>query len=277
MSGSQERKKKRSIWDLLLPVLLVVFVTIGVLGGVKLLQDKQERQEGNGAYASLADAVVFVQEPEVLTEEPGQEQASEEQQEAPLTQQVKRGSIQVDFAALQALNEQIVAWIRTSDGTLNYPVVRGTDNEYYLNHLVDGRVNRNGSIFMDFRNEPDLSDQNTFLYGHNMLDGTMFASLSRYSTAGYYEEHPELQLLTPEGNYVLQVFAGCVVPGNSDLYQISFRDEAEFGTYLERVRALSEFSTEVEVAPEDRIVTLSTCAYNYEDARYVLFCKLAEE
>ncbi len=270
MAGKFEKKKGRSgAVTALLVLLMAAFAAMAAFGGWKLWADRQERQAGNDTYASLAESMVTV---ETTEEQP-------EEEETPAVQEFVKAPavVTVNFDALRALNPQVVAWIRSDDGGINYPVVRGTDNEYYLNHLVDGTVNRNGSIFMDFRNQPDFSDYNTIVYGHNMLDGTMFASLSKYSTPGYYDDHREIQLLTPEGDYRLQVFAGCVAPGNSDLYQLTFAGEEDKAAYLEKVLVLSEFTTDVQVGVGDRLVTLSTCAYNYEDARYLLFCRLAAE
>lgn len=268
MKGNFEKKTGGRAVTAVLAVLMLGFAAMAVFGGWKLLQDRQERQVGNDTYASLAESMVTVQSPEVLPEAP--------EEESPAVQETVKepAVVKVDFDALHALNPQVVAWIRSNDGGIDYPVVRGTDNEYYLNHLVDGTVNRNGSIFMDFRNGEDFSDDNTILYGHNMLDGTMFASLGKYSTPGYYDANRELQLLTPEGDFRLEVFAGCVAPGNSDLYQLTFTGEQDKAAYLEKILILSEFSTEVQVGVSDRLVTLSTCAYDYEDARYLLFCRM---
>ncbi len=268
MKGNFEKKTGGRAVTAVLAVLMLGFAAMAVFGGWKLLQDRQERQVGNDTYASLAESMVTVQSPEVLPEAP--------EEESPAVQETVKepAVVKVDFDALHALNPQVVAWIRSNDGGIDYPVVRGTDNEYYLNHLVDGTVNRNGSIFMDFRNGEDFSDDNTILYGHNMLDGTMFASLGKYSTPGYYDANRELQMLTPEGDFRLEVFAGCVAPGNSDLYQLTFTGEQDKAAYLEKILVLSEFSTEVQVGVSDRLVTLSTCAYDYEDARYLLFCRM---
>lgn len=267
MSGKEQKGRSGAVTALLV-VLMIGFAAMAAVGVWKLWQDRQERQAGSDTYTTLADSV--------LTVETTEEQRSEE--ESPAVQEFVKAPavVEVDFDALKALNAQVVAWIRSDDG-INYPVVRGTDNEYYLNHLVDGTVNRNGSIFMDFRNQEDFSDHNTILYGHNMLDGTMFASLGRYSTPGYWDSHRELTLLTPEGDYRLQVFAGCVAPGNSDLYQLTFSGDEDMAAYLEKVLVMSEFTTDVQVGAGDRLVTLSTCAYDYEDARYLLFCRVAEQ
>lgn len=265
--GEKGLEPGKKLPGFILPVFMVVFAALCVFSITKILDVRQEREVGNAAYSNLAQSIVSVQPPQVVEIETSVE-------EEPVIIDVEKPSVEVDFDALQAINGQAVAWISSDDGSIHYPVVRGTDNDYYLNHLPDGTVNRNGSIFMDFRNQADFSDQNTFIYGHNMLDGTMFASLSRYSEAGYYEAHPSLLLVTPERSYSLQVFAGCVVPGNSDVYQISYQNDEDFSAYLTKIRAMSEFSAPVEVTDDDRIVTLSTCAYNYEDARYVLFCRL---
>lgn len=260
--------KRQKLPGIVLGALMAVFAAAIALSLFKIAENRSEQQLGEDTYTSLAEAVVKVEPPETVEVE------AIITEEVPVVIDVEKPSVEVDFDALQAINRQGVAWISSNDGSIHYPVMQGTDNDYYLNHLPDGTVNRNGSIFMDFRNSADFSDKNTFIYGHNMLDGAMFASLSRYSEAGYYEKHPSLLLVTPERTYSLLVFAGCVVPGNSDVYQLTYGDEADFAAYVERVRAMSEFSTQVEVGENDRIVTLSTCAYNYEDARYVLFCRL---
>lgn len=265
--GEKGLEPRKKLPGFIFPVLMAVFAAAIALSAYKIAENRQEQQIGTAAYTAMKQTLVKADLPA------GTEYETAVTEETPVID-VERPSVEVDFDALQAINRQGIAWLCSNDGRIDYPVVQGTDNDYYLNHLPDGTVNKNGSIFMDFRNSADFSDQNTFIYGHNMLDGTMFASLSRYSEAGYYEKHPSLLLITPERSYSLQVFAGCVVPGNSDVYQLTYGDDADFSAYLEKISVLSEFSTPVEVGQKDRIVTLSTCAYNYEDARYVLFCKL---
>lgn len=256
---------------IIFPLLLVIFAAIFVFSIWKIVTERQERKAGVEAYAALAQSAVVVQTPPVAQVEITVEEKPEE---TTPEIDVTTASLQVDFDALRAINPQVVGWISSDTASINYPVVQGKNNDYYLNHMIDGTVNSNGSIFMDFRNDSELRDRNTFIYGHNMLNGAMFATLSQYSSPGYYEQHPELLLVTPQGSYSLQVFAGCVVPGNSDVYQLSYKDDDDFEAYLEKVRSLSQFATQVEVGIQDQIVTLSTCAYDYDDARYVLFCKL---
>lgn len=271
MAGKERKKSRNKGTGLFLAALLLLFAAMIVSSSVKIVRSRQEQAQGAAAYASLAQSVVLQQEVSASGEEYGgvpEELPEEESGKS----EVSRPPV-VDFDALQAINPQAVGWIRSDTGDINYPVVQGTDNDYYLTHLVDGTYNSNGSIFVDFRNAADISDRNTFIYGHNMRNGAMFASLSLYSAAGYLEMHPELVLITREESFSLQVFAGCVVPGNSDLYQMTYRDDEEFASYVEKVKLLSDFSSDVQVGPQDRIVTLSTCSYDYDDARYLLFCK----
>ena len=268
-------KKKRKRWVYpVLGILLVLFAGMIVVSICKITSHKQERDAGVEAYDSLAHSVVTVLPEEQSAPDETKDEKPEPEVEVPAKIDVTRPSLEVNFEALNAINGQVVAWISSDTGAINYPVVRGTDNDYYLNHLVDGTSNANGSIFMDFRNASGFSDRNTFIYGHNMLNGAMFASLTNYASQSYYEQHPELLLVTPKGSYSLQVIAGCVVPGNSDVYQLSFKDDAEFAAYLEKIRVMSDFVSPVEMGMGDKLVSFSTCAYNYDDARYVVFCKL---
>ena len=190
------------------------------------------------------------------------------------TPKVVAGPIQVDFDALQAQNNEIVGWIYSPNTVISYPVVRGVDNDFYLYHTFDGSLNSSGSIFMDAVCETDLSQSNTILYGHHMNNGSMFASIADYKQAGYLEAHPVLYYYTPDQIYLLEVFCCFVTGPDSDVYTFNFSSPQEFESYLASWRSRSNFDTDVEVTGEDHIMTLSTCTYEYEDARYVVMCKI---
>jgi len=281
--GKYIKKAARKRSGLLSVILLLVFTAMMAVGGWKLFSEQQTYRVGSNTYEALAATAVKQYTPEEAADAPvpfeteisAPDDAFLQEELAPpggMSQTLP--VLQVDFPLLQSVNSQIVGWIFGSDGAINYPVVLGGDNSYYLRRLVDGTPNQNGSIFMDYRNAADLSHRNTFIYGHNMKNGTMFASLSSYASPEYYRQHPELILVMPDRTWCLQVFSGYVTPGNSDIYQIDFESEEEFAAYLERVKSFSDITTDVQVTTKDRIVTLSTCTYDYEDARYVLHCKL---
>ena len=107
-----------------------------------------------------------------------------------------------------------------------------------------------------------------------MNNGSMFASLSNYKQEGYLEAHPVLYYYTPTQNYMLQVFTCFVTGGDSDVYAFNFDTRDQFQEFINRMYSRSNFDTGVQVTSSDHIMTLSTCSYEYDDARYVVLCKI---
>lgn len=176
----------------------------------------------------------------------------------------------VDFEALMEINPDVVGWICIEGTNINYPVVQGSDNIYYMNRLFDGSANGAGSIFMDYRNEPDMSCRNTVLYGHHMKNGTMFNQITQYKQQEFYDQHPTALLMTPGGNYKIEFIAGYVTDMNSAAWKMEFATDEEFSRWLADAIAQSTFISTIEPEAQDRVLTLSTCSYEYADARYVL-------
>lgn len=182
----------------------------------------------------------------------------------------------VDFAALRESNPDVVAWIKCEDMAINYPVAQGTDNAYYLSHLPDGTESAAGAIFLDYRNAPDFTDDNSAIYGHHMRTGDMFTALENYKSQAFYEEHPSLEIYTPEGDYAMELLAGYVVDANWETLPLDFANVADFEKYIAEIRRRSTFASEVAVSPEDRLVSLCTCTYDFSNARLIIVGKLAE-
>jgi len=181
---------------------------------------------------------------------------------------------EVDFAALRAINSDIAAWLILEGTLINYPIVQGADNVFYLSHMFDGAQNSVGTLFIDRFNTPGFADQNTIIYGHNMRDGSMFATLLSYQSQTFFEEHPQMLLLTPDGNYLIELFAGYTVDVAADSWRFSFVDDADFERWISWTKHRSDFTSDVEIQPSDRLVTLSTCSYAFNNARYVVVGKL---
>lgn len=183
---------------------------------------------------------------------------------------------QVDFEALAAVNPDVAAWLLCEGTALSYPVVQGEDNEYYLSRLFDGRPNASGCLFLDSRCAADLSSPNSVIYGHHMKDGSMFAVLDGYKSQEFYEAHPSLLLLTPGGDYEAEVFSAYVAQTDAAAWRLDFADEAEFSAWLTELCAASSIDTGMSPKPTDRVLTLSTCSYEFADARLVVHCVLRE-
>ncbi len=194
----------------------------------------------------------------------------------------------VDFAKLQEINPGVVGWIVVEDTSISYPIVQGSDNDYYLTHTFEKQSNYAGAIFMDYRATPDFSDLNTFIYGHNVFHGTMFAELANYVDKAYFDSHPYIYLYTPSGNYKLEVFSAYVDIGDSDSYQMSFATQESYASYLQLIQQKSRHQRGTTVSAEDNIVTLFTCSYEsgnnpfntqaeYIEDRYFIHAKIIAE
>lgn len=268
----------KTFFSVLRTLLLVACLGLMGYSGWNLWQIYQSYQEGIELYDQLASlAVVETKEPdeEPVVQENGFPRSPAETSES--SQEAQKGvgpDITVDFEALEEINPDVVGWIYCPDTAINYPVVQGQDNSYYLSHLLDGTSNKNGTIFMDAGNTAGFSDANTLIYGHHMKNGSMFAALEQYRKQDYYDEHPVLYLLTPEETYELAVFSTCVVTASDEVYQMGFSDQEEYSQWLARQVARSDVSTQVSPQATDRVVTLSTCVYDFENARYVVLAQL---
>ena len=184
--------------------------------------------------------------------------------------------IVVDFAALKAVNEDVVGWIYCEGTEINYPVLHGESNDQYLRHDYQGEYNINGSIFVDAANRDGFVDANTIIYGHHMNYGAMFANLDFWADQAYYDEHPVMWLLTPERDYQVVLVSGHHTSAYSDMYEIYAEHDADFQRYLAEAVAQSDFvPQEGATVNEGRnYVMLTTCAYIFDNARYVLHGKL---
>lgn len=189
---------------------------------------------------------------------------------------VETAPISIDFAALLQDAPDTVGWLYAVDGSINLPVVQGEDNQFYLTHLPDGEYSYGGSLFLDYLNESDFSDEASFIYGHNMKNGTMLQPLLEYEKQEYYDKYPVMYLLTPEKDYKLELFAGILTDLESDVYTFSFATPEDKENFIDGLVARSTFTPSFVPRAGDRLLCLSTCAYDYNGARYVVFGKLTE-
>ncbi len=180
----------------------------------------------------------------------------------------------IDFAALREINPEIVAWIKSEGTVIDYPVMHTDNNDYYLTHLYNREYNSSGSIFMDYRNVNVGKDKNTVVYGHHMKNGTMFNKLMNYKDSEYYKLNPTMELFTPEGDYVIELISGTVEDGNSQFTRFDFTSDEDFLSYVDGFRARSTFKSDVKLSPQDNIISLLTCTYEWENARYMLIGRL---
>ena len=181
-----------------------------------------------------------------------------------------------DFETLLQWNPDVIGWIWSPGSDIDYPVVQGVDNDYYLNHTADGVRSIIGSIFMESQNQKEFQDDVTILYGHHIRGGRMFSSLSGYKTQSYYEEHPVMYLYTPDKDYRVDLFAGEILDGQIGSFPIIFESADARERWLKKLLVSSTFKSSVAVEGNERILALCTCSYEYNNARYVVYGVLSD-
>jgi len=270
----RSRKQKNKL-RALIAVLCGLFFVLVLISAWKIWSIVSGYKAAERRYSSLAGAVVAdaASAAEENVSSHSAEDAALQEQGAPLRE---LSPVSVDFEALRGISSDVIGWICLPHTAINYPVVQAWDNEYYLTRFIDGQSNMGGSLFADYACPSDFSGKNTIIYGHNMKDGSMFALIDDYAEQSFYEQHPVMYLNTPTGNYRVDIFSGFTSDPEGFVYTSSFASDEDYAAFLRSVFASSEIDCPVPVGIDDRIVTLSTCAYTGEDVRFVLCGKLTE-
>lgn len=179
----------------------------------------------------------------------------------------------IDFEGLSKTNKDIVGWLKVNNTNIEYPVVKSSNNDYYLEHSFDGKQNGAGWVFADYRNGIDGTDKNIILYGHNRKDQSMFGSLSKVLTEEWYNNKDNLNIvfITKDEKSDYEVFSSYQVLDEEYYITTSFGNQ-NFGEFVNKIKSRSVHNYGVEVGEEDSILTLSTCAGNNK-YRVVLHAK----
>ncbi len=253
---NRSSKKKRS--NIISNIILLAAVCVFLYAGYNLWQIFSEYNKGTSEYDAIFDQAITLEVPDVTD-------GAEEEEEA------EKEIFKVDFDKLKSINSDVIGWIRFENPEqINYPVVYGVDNEKYLKKTFEGKTNAAGAIFTDMINEKDFNDQNTFIYGHNMKNGSMFAMLRKYKSVDFYKENPYFYIYTPDGREMkYQIFSVAIVEDPSESYTKQYTSDAAFENYLKYIKSVSLYDTGVAVESTSRIVSLSTCT-NVTDSQRLL-------
>lgn len=272
-----------SLRRLLPKALMVIFAATFCLSAVQIVRNVRQANKRDALYQDLSNVAVKPAEPKPDdrpdTDPDDTTDGTTENADDPAIS-LKPGlhipeqsPLSVDFAFLQEKYPDVIAWIYCPGTPISYPVVRGTDNDYYLYRLPDGTVNKSGSIFMDCRNMVDFTDPHTLVYGHNMKDLSMFGSVNNYAKQDYYEQHPVWYINTPEKNYAVVILAGHVTAPNAEIYAFKGTPD-EPAEILQNALKNSAFKSMATYEEGERLVTFSTCHGN--SRRFVLVGALRE-
>ena len=180
-------------------------------------------------------------------------------------------------ASLLQLNPQTVGWLKVNNTNVDYPVVQGTNNKYYLEHNFNFEEDRDGWIYMDYRNNPVDLSKNTIIHGHNRYySGVMFGTLYKTYYSSWYnnKDNQIIQFDTLYGEYKWRIFSIYRTSPVSDYLQVNFNSDEEWLSFIESRKAKSIKDFNVKVGVDDKILTLSTCA---PSGRQVIHAVLVKE
>lgn len=276
-------------------ILSVVLAIICLFSTAKVLIQWLDQGEGDNSYenaAALAQSAQTATAPTAVptteatkppatappeTEPPATEPLETEPPEpiwvpAPMDEEdpILTDLASTDLNALREVNPDVVGWIYIPLTKVNYPLMQGEDNTFYLEHTWDKKPNSYGSIFLECQNSPDLTDFNTIIYGHNMANGTMFGILSNFAYQWFYNWNHYVYIVTDAGTFRYEIFSSYSAPVDSPTYGLSFNHMNTREEFITMALENSQIQTGVTPAATDRIVTLSTCTgLGYENRRVV--------
>lgn len=251
MNSTRKRKRKKPIVIIAIWIVLIASLCVVAYSGYNVFQIQREYEIGDSSYEDLRKKTVQLNvDPAVDADE-------------------SIPQLSIDFDQLKDVNIDTVAWLYGPNTVIDYPVMRAEDYKKYLYTLPDGTYNANGSLFTDFNNLPDFSGRLNIIYGHHMNSGKMFGTLVNYKQQSYFDENPYMYLYTEEGNYKVYLKYGCVI-GAGEWSENFFTHEDKLDSLLSYAKENTTFESKVDYTDSDKFLVLSTCSYEFDDARYVV-------
>lgn len=271
----KEYKAKHRVGSVISTIVLLIALAVFCFAAYKLVTIYLAYKVGEDEYAQLESFAAQERVTEGLDESMAENDTMEDEwgdstlSEAGGTRRFEVMENPVDFDSLLAMNSDIIGWLEMEAVDINYPIVQGEDNDYYLHRTFQRTDNFAGSIFMDYLNRNDFSQRNSILYGHNMKNGSMFGSLKKYREKEVFDSSHYFWIYTKNRIYKYEIFSCAEVSKFGPDYQITFQDQDDFMEFVYRAQDQSIYDTGVDVNYKDTIVTLSTCTGN-EATRFIV-------
>lgn len=281
-------KIKKMIWTVLIVIFISIFVVVAVMIGTRAVQNYRVKKEIQNLeqYVSVVEnekEVIEIIEPQDNIYEEYYDQAYNnlstpnidgEQKNDSYHKYITTDILSVNFDELLKINSSTVGWIRVENTNVNYPFVQANDNFYYLKHSYNKSSSYMGWIFLDYRNNKNLLDKNTVIYGHGLIDNTMFGSLRNAYDENWYKntDNQIIKIYTDKGFLLYQLFSLYTIVPEDYYITTSFDSDEEYDKFLSIIKSRSIYDFNVEIGTNDKVLTLSTCYDN--NKRAVLHSKL---
>lgn len=192
-------------------------------------------------------------------------------------EEVQKSPENIDYKGLynklKESNADYRGWITVENTDIDYPIVQGTDNDFYLKHDFNKKESISGCVFMDYLNEVD-KDDNIILYGHNMRNGSMFSKLQNFKENEFFYQNNKVIIKDEAGEHTYEVFSVYVLKPGDKLGKINYSSADEFNEYIKFIKNKSFYTSDIKVEKGDKILTLVTCTYEIDDARTIVHAKL---
>lgn len=257
MKTQQAKKPMNRFVRILLDLIMLISLLVAGYSAWNIYHALEEYHEADVAYNEVRQSVLQV------------DQTTKEEK--------------IDWPTLMQQYPDTMAWIKMANSTIDYPIAYADStipsrkgNVYYLDHLMDGRKQSSGTLFLDVNNGQSMKDRVLVVYGHNMKNGSMFADIDKYRRQEYYDGHKEMTLETANEKYKIYPVAGIKTTGTDDYVRYRFSNNEQFLSYVSRFTENSTFRSEHKVQPNDQLILFSTCDYTIEDGRYALLARLVK-
>lgn len=264
-SKKKKKSRKKTKFDYIRYTVMGIAAIVFVFAAYNLWSIYDEYSKGEETYEDALDS--FITDTDVtLAAVTGDVVSS--------VKEFKKLSI--DFEQVQKVNPHIIGWIQFEGiSTINYPILRHPEqSNYYLRRMYNHEHNTAGSIFVGIENGKNFTDYNTFVYGHNMKNLSMFGRLKKYKEESFYKGKEFFWIYTPEANYRYQIFSIHEVKVDTGNFRV-FKEKGEsFTEYVKDAKEKSMYDTGVEVTGNERIISLSTCTSRGDDWRLLVQAKL---
>lgn len=248
--NDNNKKKKGTNKNIIIPIILLIFISIMIFTGVKILIWLKENKKSNDIIEDIKNSISIEDTTDTVNK------------------------YNIDFYSLKQKNSDTIAWLKVNGTSIEYPVLKTKDNDFYLTHSFDKKYNGAGWVFMDYKNKFDGTDNNIVIFAHNRQDGSMFGTLKNILTEEWKnnEDNFIIPFITENEKSEYQVFSVYRVEKEDYYITTNFETNSEIQIFIDKIKSRSEKDFNVDVNTKDHILTLSTCADNNK-YRIVLHAK----
>ena len=225
---------------IILTIIFWIFIVIMLISGIKIFKWAKENKESNEIIDEVKNTISIDDNIDNVEK------------------------YNVNFEKLKQTNSDTIAWIKVNGTNIEYPVVKTTNNDFYMTHTFDKKNNSAGWVFMDYENKFDGTDNNLVIYAHNRRDGSMFGTLKNILTEEWQSniDNFKIPFITETEKSEYQVFSVYTIESEDYYITTNFETDNKFEKFIDTIKSRSIKDFDVNISTEDHILTLSTCANN---------------